>query len=427
MNQKVIRNMVFMSLGKSVSLLGSSIYTFAMGLYVLKITGSGLTFAFTLVLGTLPVVLINPLAGVIADRCSRKHAVVITDLLNGCFLFGVLLFSLFDGLGLTVIYASTFIISVVTVLFDISLEAAIPDMVTSESLMGMNSASKVIESAVAVLGPMLGGFVCIFTDIRVFICLNALSFIFSAIMECCVDFRLGSAANDGTVCFDGRSSSNILEDIRSAITYMKGRNEITGVFIFLAGLNFFIGFSVLVPLPYILNNILLLGSVNYGIIQAAFPTGALLGAVLIRRWNPDAGYMAVLVRSAAVLAGSIIFIALPALFLKISAPDSIRTVYYCVVMGAMGIAAASIDIPLLYMLQTKLPGDIRGRVLSLGMSMVKTASPAAFILSGALMDLLPVALLPFIGGVLLLLYTVAYTKRIAAAPSLETPVENITI
>jgi MFS family permease len=426
MNQKVIRNMVFMSLGKSVSLLGSSIYTFAMGLYVLKITGSGLSFAFTLVLGTLPVILINPLAGVIADRCSRKYVVVIADLLNGCFLFGVLLFSLFNGLGLLVIYSSTFIINVVTVIFDISLEAAIPDMVTSDHLMGMNSANRVIESAAAVLGPMLGGFVYIFTDIRIFICLNAFSFIFSAIMGCCVDFRLGSM-NDDTTRFDGRNSYNIIEDIRSGIAYMKGRTEITGAFIFLAGLNFFIGFSVLVPLPYIINNVMRLGSINYGIVQSAFPIGALLGAVSIRRWNLDIGYMKILVRAAVVLACSILFIALPVLFLKISFPSPVCTAYYCVVMGTMGIAAAYIDIPLLYMLQTKLPANLRGRVLSLGMSMVKTASPLAFILSGICMDLLPTALLPFIGGVLMLLYTAIYNRRITVCRSSGNPAENIII
>ena len=411
MKNKVIRNMVLMSMGKSVSLLGSSVYTFTMGLYILKITGSGLTFAFTLVLGTLPIVLINPLAGVVADRSNRKRIVILTDLLNGCFLLGVLFYSLFDGLGLPVIYTSTFIINGITVLFDISLEASIPDIVTANHLMGLNSLSKVIESAAAVLGPMLGGIVYIFTDIRVFICLNALSFIFSAIMECFVDFKLGITVKDESASCRRHSGFNIVRDIRSGIAYMKKSSEITGAFVFLAGLNFFIGFSVLVPLPYILNNVLLLGPVNYGVIQAAFPIGALPGALLIRKWNRGTGYMIILTKAAAVLAGLIILTALPIVLSAVDIPNYILTAYYCAAMGIMGIAAVSIDIPLLYMLQTRLPGDLRGRVLSLGMSLVKTASPLAFILSGALTDLMPIAILPFTGGVLLLLYTVAYYKR----------------
>ncbi len=43
------RNIILMMIGKMTSLLGAGIYTFAMGLYVLKTTGSGMGFATTLV------------------------------------------------------------------------------------------------------------------------------------------------------------------------------------------------------------------------------------------------------------------------------------------------------------------------------------------------------------------------------------------
>lgn len=36
------RNIILMMIGKMTSLLGAGIYTFAMGLYVLKTTGSGM-------------------------------------------------------------------------------------------------------------------------------------------------------------------------------------------------------------------------------------------------------------------------------------------------------------------------------------------------------------------------------------------------
>ena len=48
------RNIILMMIGKMTSLLGAGIYTFAMGLYVLKTTGSGMGFATTLVCGSLP-------------------------------------------------------------------------------------------------------------------------------------------------------------------------------------------------------------------------------------------------------------------------------------------------------------------------------------------------------------------------------------
>ena len=59
---------------KTVSLFGSSIYSFALGLYVLQITGSALNFAITLILGTIPMIVMNPFAGVIADKVDKRNS-----------------------------------------------------------------------------------------------------------------------------------------------------------------------------------------------------------------------------------------------------------------------------------------------------------------------------------------------------------------
>lgn len=430
MNRKILRNMVFLLLGKSVSLFGSSVYTFAMGLYVLEITGSGLSFAVTLVLGILPVVLINPLAGVVADRSNRKLVVIAMDLLNGCFLFGLLIYFMSGEPGLFAVYISTFVLNVMTVVFDISLEAAIPDIVTKESLMAMNSASKVIESVAAVLGPMLGGIVYAFADIRSFICINAVSFLFSACMVCFVDFKSGISREVAPISVDGRESGEVrsrfgmIEDIRNGAAYIRDHAEISGAFVYLTGLNFFTGLSVLVPLPYLINKVFLLGPVKYGIIQAAFPVGAILGALLIKRWNYQRGYMEILYKSALVLACSIVFLSLPVFLRGLSIPQNVQTAFFCVIIGTMGISTALVDIPLIYMLQVKLPGTIRGRVLSLGMSLVKTASPLAFILSGILIEILPVFILPLSGGILLLIYTVIYRRKVIVKQIPDTLAEN---
>ena len=76
------RNIILMMIGKMTSLLGAGIYTFAMGLYVLKTTGSGMGFAITLVCGSLPRMICGPIAGAVADRVNRKWLVIGTDLLS---------------------------------------------------------------------------------------------------------------------------------------------------------------------------------------------------------------------------------------------------------------------------------------------------------------------------------------------------------
>ena len=137
-------NLLLFLSGKSISLFGSAIYTFAIGLYLLKTTGSGLTFATNIVLYTVPMVIINPLAGVIADRINKKIMVVGSDLLNGVFLIGVYLMAGRIGLSVPLVYISTFVMTVLTAFFDIGIESAKPNLVSERKLVDINSLARVI-------------------------------------------------------------------------------------------------------------------------------------------------------------------------------------------------------------------------------------------------------------------------------------------
>ena len=85
MGKKEKQNIVLSIAGMTVSKLGSFIYTFAIGLYVLKITGSGQTFAATLMFGVLPRVILGPFIGNLTDRINKKLLVVGSDIFSGLF------------------------------------------------------------------------------------------------------------------------------------------------------------------------------------------------------------------------------------------------------------------------------------------------------------------------------------------------------
>ncbi|WP_249594336.1 MFS transporter [Peribacillus frigoritolerans] len=76
-NRMVKKNIFMLILCQVVSIFGSSIYSFAMGLYILSTTGSGLYFSITIALGTIPKIIFGPISGVVADRVDRKKMIVI--------------------------------------------------------------------------------------------------------------------------------------------------------------------------------------------------------------------------------------------------------------------------------------------------------------------------------------------------------------
>lgn len=274
------KNIYLYSIGKTISLFGTSIYNFALGLYVLQITGSAFNFALTLILGTIPMIIMNPFAGVIVDKVDKKKLVVCMDLLNGGLLTAVYILSSNYGLNLFIIYATTFLMSVFTAFFGIGLEAAKPNIVSKERLMSINSISKIIDSVSLILGPMLGGIVFAVFDIKTFIIINGISFILSGISILFIHFKLFEY-NINEEC--SKRGINFITDIKEGFSYLIDKESLKNTFRILISLNFFLGFAVTVPLPYIINTVLNLSSKQFGLIQGTFPVGMIVGAVLVKK------------------------------------------------------------------------------------------------------------------------------------------------
>jgi hypothetical protein len=76
-----------------------------------------------------------------------------------------------------------------------------------------------------------------------------------------------------------------------------------------------------------------------------------------------------------------------------------------------GIAISLIDIAIFYELQQTIPDAIRGRVLSIGISIAKITLPIALIIAGSLINLIAAYILPIISGVGLWIFTMLYVRN----------------
>ncbi|KWU58239.1 MFS transporter [Bacillus sp. SIMBA_074] len=403
------RNICFYAIGKTVSTFGSSIYSFALGLYVLQITGSALNFAITLILGTIPMIVMNPFAGVIADKVDKKKLVVCMDLLSGSLLIVTYIVSSNYGLNLFIIYATTFLITVFTTFFGIGLESAKPNIVSSEKLMSINSISKIIDSVSLILGPMLGGIVFAVLDIKTFIIINGISFILSGISILFIHFKLFEH-NINEEC--SIRKIDFLKDIKEGFSYLIEKESLKNTFSILVALNFFLGFSIIVPLPYIINTVLNLNSKQFGMIQGTFPIGMIVGAILVKKITDRFSYSHLLKKTSIMLAIFMIVSGIPVLFKSIEVDNFVYVTMYCIILFFLGLMMALIDIPLMYFMQKEVPDEYRGRVLSIGLSIGKMMQPIALALSGLLLNYIPAYTLPITGGIVFLILNKAYSNKL---------------
>ncbi|PEJ97290.1 MFS transporter [Bacillus wiedmannii] len=403
-----LRNICLYSIAKTVSIFGSSMYSFALGLYVLQITGSALNFAITLILGTIPMIILNPFAGVIADKVDKKKLVICMDLLSGCLLIAVYILSSYYGLNLFIIYTTTFLMTVFTTFFGIGLEAAKPNIVSKERLMSINSISKIIDSVSLILGPMLGGIVFSVFNIKTFIIINGISFILSGIALLFIHFRLFEYnINEG----NSKRGVNFIKDIKEGVSYLLEKESLKNTFHILISFNFFLGFAVTVPLPYIINTVLNLGSKQFGIIQGTFPVGMIIGAIVVKKITDRFSYSYLLKKLSSMLSVFMIILGIPVLFKSFEVNDLVFVITYCVVMIFLGFIIALIDIPLIYFMQNEIPDEYRGRVLSIGLSIGKMMLPIAMALSGLLLNYIPAYTIPIVGGFLYLIVIKVSSNR----------------
>lgn len=403
-----IRNLLLYSSGKIISVFGTSIYNFAISFYVLKLTGSALSFTITLLLGILPMIIINPFAGVIADRFNKKKLVILMDFLSGTLLISVFLISSFSGFNLLLIYITAFCLTIFVTFFGVGMEAAKPNIVSGNKLMNINSIGKIIDSVSSILGPMLGGMVFAFFDIRIFIIFNGICFIISGLSMTFINFNFNKELEESV---KESVKINFIQDIKEGFHYLYERKNMMGLFLILISLNFFLSLAVTIPVPYIINTILELGSTTFGVIQGSLPVGLIAGALFVKKLLEKIPYSVLMKILTLFLSICMVAAGFPLIFEGASFSHLIYGAYYCLLMFCLGIVIAFIDIPIAYFMQKEIPEAYRGRVMSIGISIGKTMTPLAMVVSGFLLELIPPYILPIGGGILYLLITLRYSRK----------------
>jgi len=365
-----IRNMWLYSIGKGTSVIGTALYTFAIGLYVLKMTGSGQSFAITLVMGTLPVIVISPVAGVWIDRLSKKKVAILMDAVSGLLMLFMFAMGTQFGLSLGMIYLFTLLINITTVIFSLAFEVAKPMLVLQESLVKLNSISKMIDGIANVVAPLMAGVLVLMLDLNLFILINGITFLASSVVTVLMVFNQDVHALEEQQTFR--------ESFLVGVAFIKSSKGIFSMLLLLISLNFTLAFALEVPLPYLCVQVFGLSSSAYGFIMSGFPAGLIIGSLLADKTMRLVSTWQLIKRMNVLLSVLIVLTALPVL---ISFSMGLSLFYFVLMMG-MGIAISLIDIPVMVYLQIEVPVDIRARVLSVTMSLVKIVLPLGLILSG---------------------------------------------
>lgn len=76
-----------MAIGQIISLFGNQILRYALPLYLLNQTGSSVLFGTILACSFIPMIILFPIGGIIADRVNKRNIMVILDFATAMLIF----------------------------------------------------------------------------------------------------------------------------------------------------------------------------------------------------------------------------------------------------------------------------------------------------------------------------------------------------
>jgi len=402
------RNMFFYLSGKLVSLMGTKMFTFAMGLYILRVTGSGMSFALSLLLSVVPSLIFGPIAGSFADRFDRKRIVILMDVLSGLAMLSALWVANTQGLSILLIYVSIVALNALNIFFDVTFEASIPNLVERENVGALQSYSHSTRNMTDIIGPVLGGVVYSLVEPETFMLFNGISFLLSAASEMLISFGFNRDLDTGKELVP-LSIGGIFQDLKEGYEYFSQKKEILSLYKHVMIYNFF--FTVWdVMMPVILVTTLHVSNHSYGIVQGSYFVGAFLFSLIGAR---KMGQFEIrkFTSQMMMIAAVVMLYALPVLPSPL--PFFVNQVVplYIVFGFLIGGVLMLINIPMMVMIQMGTEDRYRGRVMGFCATISRVISPLGFLVYGILSDRLPASILLIGSGLAMLVVAYVFYRE----------------
>jgi MFS family permease len=339
--------------GQIASLLGDWFNLIASAALLAQLTGSGFAVGSLFAVRMLAPFLISPLAGVVADRCNRKHVLILSDLFRAVTVCGFLLVR--EPQDVWLLYTLTAIQLALGGFFFPARNAILPDIVSSRELGTANAINATTWSVMLAFGAALGGLVAGTWGIYPAFIIDAFSFIVSAVILLGVQYRKvpETASASGRGLFE-----TAVVQYLEGLAYLRNNRLIlvTALHKGVTALVFSSGYQVVkVVIGRSLFPLGKAGGISLGLLFSAAGLGTGIGPIAARVWTADRPERLRL----ALFAGYL----LSALGLGIS---SLLINLQTVLLGSLG---AGIGGGIIWVFSTQLllqsvPGKVRGRVFA---------------------------------------------------------------
>ena len=172
-----VRNYRLFFVGQSISLCGTWIQRVAQAWLVLELTGSGTAVGLVTALQFLPLLVLAPFGGVIADRVNKRRLLMFTQGLAGLSAATLGVVVLTGAIQLWMVYLLAFLLGIAGSIDNPTRQTFVLDMVGRDQLTNALALNSSLVNAARVVGPAIAGVLIITVGIGWCFVFNAVSYL----------------------------------------------------------------------------------------------------------------------------------------------------------------------------------------------------------------------------------------------------------
>lgn len=388
--------------GQSISLIGTWIQQIAMVWLVYSLTGSTFLLGLVGFVGQIPTFLLAPFAGVLTDRWSRYHILIVTQILA---MIQALILAFLFFIGTIEVWHIMFLSVLLGCInaFDIpARQSFIVEMVEKKEDLGnaiaLNSS---MFNGARLLGPSIAGVLIASTGEGICFLLNGLSYLF--VIVSLLLMKVKSKKRE-------IQNPDVLKEIKEGFSYTFGFAPIKSILL-LVGLISLVGMPYTILMPVFAKEIFHGGPYTFGFLMGASGVGALMGAIYLASRRSVLGLEKIIPLSAGIFGIGLVTFSLSRLFLL--------SLVLMVITGlGMILQMASSNT----ILQTIVDDDKRGRVMSFYTMAFMGTAPFGSLLAGGLASFLGSPNTLIIGGILCVLGALIFVTKLTELKKLVHPI-----
>jgi MFS transporter, DHA3 family, macrolide efflux protein len=353
--------------GQMVSVLGSELTGFALGVWIYQRTASVTQLSVVMLATLLPGILMAPLAGACVDRMDRRTVMLLGDSASALCTLAISLLWLLDGLRLWNVVALTAVMSGSEAFQSLAYLSLVPQLVPRERLGRANGLLQLGQAVPRVIGPAIAGGLLEILGLGGVLLVDFVTYLVAVTTLLLVRTpgRLRSAATQGI-------REPLPREIARGWSFLRARPGLQGVLALLAVCHFCMGIINVGGQPLVLSFV---SPAALGALLSVAGVGFVLGSLAMSLWGGPKRLIH------GVLGFSLLFgcgLALAGLRQSVGLIASALLLLASSTPILLGCAQA--------LWQVKVPLDFQGRVFAVRDTVTRSALLLGYLITGPLAD-----------------------------------------